>query len=392
MTTTFSGSGKKTPTPAQQEVLDLIHQRCLYEYYIEQGMDLPMNLAQSHRAPLYRLVHGLPGAGKSQILKWLRSYFEEVWQWQHGNEFVFVAGQNTMADNIEGCTLHSYFALPFRDKRNVLINSSYARDWSSKLSKMNVLRFIFVDEIEAAGADLIGKVEEEVRLHTRRDKFRFPEPSEYEEDVRLHMPRGWGGVNVVFIGDWWQLHPTGGIAFMANPLRTVVRENALARTIVESVWCMGQEGPDATEFVLQRWSNNERVLQLSTNIRSGEDAWWNEVLEQCRLGALSEDNYNWMHGFPAKTSISAAQHPFWYEFRKASEPPCTNLACGNACEACRNELARRNLLFAEDRLPEGFEEAMLITPHNQAVLQYALRRARDFAKRRGEQLMWCVLH
>ena len=35
---------------------------------------------------------------------------------------------------------------------------------------MNVLRFIFVDEIEAAGADLIGKVEEEVRLHTRRDK------------------------------------------------------------------------------------------------------------------------------------------------------------------------------------------------------------------------------
>ena len=145
-------------------------------------------------------------------------------------------------------------------------------------------------------------------------------------------------------------------------------------------------------FVLQRWGNNERVLQLSTNIRSGEDAWWNEVLEQCRLGALSDDNYNWMHGFPAKTSISAAQHPFWYEFRKASEPPCTNLACGNACEACRNELARRNLLFAADRLPEGFEEAMLITPHNQAVLQYALRRARDFAKRRGEQLMWCVLH
>ena len=94
----------------------------------------------------------------------LRSYFEGVWKWTHGEQFVFLASMNSMADNIGGFTLHSYFGVSFLDHRGLTINSSTNDDnWTSKLTKMSLLEFIFVDEIEAAAVELIGKVEEEER-------------------------------------------------------------------------------------------------------------------------------------------------------------------------------------------------------------------------------------
>ena len=46
---------------------------------------------------------------------------------------------------------------------------------------------------------------------------------------------------------------------------------------------------------LQPWSSDCRVLELSQNIRSGADEWFPSVLDECRLGALSEANYNFLH-------------------------------------------------------------------------------------------------
>ena len=40
-------------------------------------------------------------------------------------------------------------------------------------------------------------------------------------------------------------------------------------------------------------------------------------------------------------------------------------------------------------MPPAFVEAILITPHNQAVYHYSLQCAREFAKRHDRQLMWC---
>ena len=86
--------------------------------------------------PLYRLIHGLPGAGKSQVLLWLREYFETVWQWVHGDHFVFAAGLNSMADNIGGSTLHSYFGLSFQNRRGVTVVSTESdKKCNKKLTK-----------------------------------------------------------------------------------------------------------------------------------------------------------------------------------------------------------------------------------------------------------------
>ena len=46
------------------------------------------------------------------------------------------------------------------------------------------------------------------------------------------LPRPFGGVNVFFLGDFWQLRPTGQLAIMSNPYGTKVLDSAKANTIM----------------------------------------------------------------------------------------------------------------------------------------------------------------
>ena len=135
-----------------------------------------------------------------------------------------------------------------------------------------------------------------------------------------------------------------------------------------------------------QWSPGKRVHELSTNIRSGEDLWWNEVLEQCRKGELSDDNYNWIHGYPTSVSICRAPLKYWYAYRKEAKGnnppppqceslaqipgeeemrrPCTNPLCKDEQGPCFEEKERRRLLLKEtEKIPAEFQEAILITPH-----------------------------
>ena len=44
-------------------------------------------------------------------------------------------------------------------------------------------------------------------------------------------------------------------------------------------------------------------MHLDTNARSGADKWFLGVLDACRSGAPGEDDYNFLHGYPAKKPI-----------------------------------------------------------------------------------------
>ena len=68
---------------------------------------------KSRVEPLRLMVHGLPGAGKSEVIKWARSFFEKVLGWRHGREFVCIASMNTMAALIGGMTIHGFGGVPF---------------------------------------------------------------------------------------------------------------------------------------------------------------------------------------------------------------------------------------------------------------------------------------
>ena len=57
-------------------------------------------------------VHGFPGTGKSQVIKWLIELFKLL-TWSHGCEYFCLAFQNVMAALIDGVTCHTGVGIPF---------------------------------------------------------------------------------------------------------------------------------------------------------------------------------------------------------------------------------------------------------------------------------------
>ena len=104
-------SKSNTPNEKQRKVIDLIHRRQLIEFGTEQ--DVAMDHDTECAEPLLRLIHGLPGSGKTELLLWIQTYFEDVWGWTLGNEFVFLAPLNSMASNCGGVTVHSWGKIQF---------------------------------------------------------------------------------------------------------------------------------------------------------------------------------------------------------------------------------------------------------------------------------------
>ena len=156
------------PNTKQAMVLNLVHDRCVKEHHHAEA---------NEEEPLLRLIHGLPGSGKSLLLKWLRKYFVNVWLWTEGREFIFIAPLNSMACNIGGATVHSWAAVSFKDKRGVLIrpqDQTYSIEIPAMSTKCGSLRFLFIDEFEATGADTIGEVEHNVTFHiSSKNVFKY---------------------------------------------------------------------------------------------------------------------------------------------------------------------------------------------------------------------------
>ena len=57
-----------SPYAEQRTILMAVHQRCVHEHLLESSCN---SNAASDREPLFRLILGLPGSGKSQVMKWL---------------------------------------------------------------------------------------------------------------------------------------------------------------------------------------------------------------------------------------------------------------------------------------------------------------------------------
>ena len=85
--------------------------RRLLDEALAEQQSLPSGAAGE---PLFDLIHGIPGAGKSRLIGWLCEVFE-ILGWTHGVQFVCLAYQNTMAALINGATIHHWSGIPVGD-------------------------------------------------------------------------------------------------------------------------------------------------------------------------------------------------------------------------------------------------------------------------------------
>lgn len=130
-------------------------------------------------------ITGKAGTGKTTFLHQLKE--------QTMKQMAVVAPTGVAAINAGGTTLHSFFQLPFNPfipttaGRKQLIETVKMRSYKRKI--LQELELLVIDEISMVRADVLDAVDTMLR-HVR---YRFREP--------------FGGVQVIFIGDMYQLSP-----------------------------------------------------------------------------------------------------------------------------------------------------------------------------------------
>ncbi len=128
---------------------------------------------------------GKAGTGKTTFLRRLRA--------STGKQMAVVAPTGVAAINAEGVTIHSFFQLPFTpfvptpEGRLNLIRK--IKMFGRKRKVLQELELLVIDEISMVRADVLDEIDAVLR-HFR---FRHNEP--------------FGGVQVIFIGDLYQLSP-----------------------------------------------------------------------------------------------------------------------------------------------------------------------------------------
>ena len=85
----------------------------------------------------------------------------------------------------------------------------------------------------------------------------------------------------------WQLKPVTGLALFSS--------RSEARTKTAYLGCM------------LMWENLRRCWELTGSQRCA-NAWYNDVLRQCREGHLTEDSYWYLHGYPTGTPTCYSAH------------------------------------------------------------------------------------
>ena len=165
MTNLTDPQNKKRPSEEQLACLQKIVDRCLQEHK-EHGRNVKFR-----SEPLRMVLHGVPGAGKTQTLLWIRRFFEEVCKWTHGIEFVFCTSQNTMAALIGGVTLHSFFKIQHkqRDGTTAVSFQDNKRDMSADYVRYQALRLFFINEFSTASIEILAEINDKTSKHIRKD-------------------------------------------------------------------------------------------------------------------------------------------------------------------------------------------------------------------------------
>ena len=301
--------------------------------------------AESLRAedvePLRYLLHGPPGTGKSHAVKLLTELFE-VAGYKKGLDYEFVAFQATNAADLAGKTIHDAIGLTCNPRS---VDKAVSPE---KAQQMANWRWVFIDEISLAPANLLAVLDQRLRqVKPRTDPWKFAASADSAGEARP-----FGGVNVIFIGDFKQLPPPQGGYLASVPHHLRVGPNDSSKP------------PDALVDAGQRlmWEDCQGMVELTERERC-KDPWWNEVNDETRACRLSDKNHNYLHGIPVE-----------------------------GCQLSTEERAsrRRVITGPEDprlRLPR-FQEAPVIVANNDAKYQINKDRAMKYAKDANAELLW----
>ena len=125
---------------------------------IEIAEELQQTKPGTKEEPLLGLMHGPPGTGKTDVIKWTQRMFQETLGWRHGVQYVSLAFLNSIAANLDGFTIHSWAGIPVGEEEG----TAGTKDTTKMSTKCQCLRFLLIDEISMISAELLATLEANV--------------------------------------------------------------------------------------------------------------------------------------------------------------------------------------------------------------------------------------
>ena len=274
-----------------------------------------------------------------------------------GKHYQFAAYQAVVADMMEGDTLH-HFAGVGIGKASQL----------SKKKAMNNLRWLVIDAISQVSAELLADVEESLRVPMQHSSTYKVSPN--------GTTRNFGGVNVIYIGDFMQLPPVKATSLDSVP-----------QSLFSSPY--SNAGSRADEALELLWSSVNAFVELNIQERC-PDTWYMSVQQECRVGNLSATNHQFLHGMPTGVPGSWVQSTGC----ASCELGCTDEV--DECETCVAERFRRCRVFnsgimegRDTRMQEPeFKQAVAIVANNDLKDEICKRGMAQYARDTGQPLVW----
>ena len=219
------GASDKPPTPEQQKFLKSVIARCFREQKELGRWNRPakQGKTKSLSESLRLVLLGIPGAGKSHCIHLLRDLFQSCMNWSDGVQFQFLATQNTMAELIGGRTINTWGVIPpNKAAAGRKAQASQDVDWDQLFENALNLRWLVIDECSTLSPSLLSILESFLREKACvRHPYAF---RVWRRGGAGKDPRPFGGINVIFAGDLWQLPPVQETAIFANPVRKATGE------------------------------------------------------------------------------------------------------------------------------------------------------------------------
>ena len=172
--------------------------------------------AGAAQEPLPWVMHGGPGTGKSFVVDQIRKeLFEQELGWRHGIDFQVAALQATNASALDGNAIHSAFGMGVnraKGRKNKEDGDADAKRKTKKeeaAERMSQWKWLIIDEISMVGANFVAELDSHLRS--------CMSAASSTKVGGGGVDRPFGGVNVFFCGDFYQLEPPSGTAISALP-------------------------------------------------------------------------------------------------------------------------------------------------------------------------------
>ena len=211
------------------------------------------HISLPHSEPLRMYIGGMGGTGKTQVLKAISMYFENR---QEAYHFVIVAPTGTAAALLSGSTYHSVFGI-----NDMTSDAQAAKTLVQVRTRLKGIDYVFMDEVSMLSCHDLYKISAQLCKVMNMPTIPF------------------GGINMLFAGDFAQLPPPVGGEYVSLYSHTVGKfgtkikwqEEALGRALWHQV----------TTVVILR--QNMRQTQQTKNDDKLQKALLNMRYKDCTL-------------------------------------------------------------------------------------------------------------